>query len=56
VIGDATHAAAAYRRGIALDRHDWNLWHRLAAVTDGEPHRLALREAVRLNPLGPSEP
>jgi hypothetical protein len=56
VIGDATHSAAAYRRGIALDRNDWNLWHELAAVTDGEPHRLALREAARLNPLGPSEP
>jgi O-Antigen ligase len=56
VIGDATHSAGAYRRGIALDRHDWNLWHRLAAVTDGEPHRLASREAARLNPLGPSEP
>jgi hypothetical protein len=56
VIGDATHSAAAYRRGIALDRNDWNLWYQLAAVTDGEPRRLAVREAARLNPLGPSEP
>jgi hypothetical protein len=56
VIGDATHSAAAYRRGIALDRTHWSLWFKLAAVTSGEPHRLALREAARLNPLGPSEP
>ncbi|HEY2373591.1 MAG TPA: O-antigen ligase family protein [Gaiellaceae bacterium] len=56
VIGDATHSAAPYRRGIALDRNDWNLWFQLAAVTSGEPHRLAAREAARLNPLGPSEP
>ena len=56
VIGDATHSAAAYRRGISLDRNDWNLWFQLAAVTNGEPHRLAAREAARLNPFGPSEP
>jgi hypothetical protein len=53
VIGHATHSAAAYRRAIALDDNDWNLWHELAAVTKGEPHRLALHEAARLNPLGP---
>jgi hypothetical protein len=56
LIGDATHSAAAYRRGIALDRNDWSLWHQLAAVTRGEPHRLAVREAARLNPFEPSEP
>lgn len=56
VIGDATHSAAAYRRGIEFDHNDWNLWHQLAAVTRGEPHRLAVREAARLNPFGPSEP
>lgn len=56
VIGDATHSPAAYRRGVALDRNDWNLWFQLAAVTGGEPHRLARREAARLNPFGPSEP
>jgi O-Antigen ligase len=56
VLGDATHNPSAYRHGIALDRNEWTLWFRLAAVTSGEPHRLALREAARLNPLGPSEP
>lgn len=56
VIGDATRSAAAYRRGISLDRNDWNLWFQLAAVSSGEPRRLAEREAARLNPFGPSEP
>ena len=57
VIGDATHRAAAYRRGIALDPNDWSLWFQLAGVTRGEPHRLAVHEAARLNPFGPtSEP
>jgi hypothetical protein len=51
VIGDAERSAAAYRRGLALDKNDWTLWSRLASVTKGAPHRLALREAVRLNPL-----
>jgi hypothetical protein len=50
-IGDAESSAAAYRRALALDENDWSLWLRLAAVTRGEPHRLALREAMRLNPL-----
>ena len=56
VIGDARRDPAAYRRGISLDRNDWSLWFQLAAATSGEPRRLALREAARLNPLGPSEP
>ncbi len=51
VVGDAERSAAAYRRGLALDKNDWTLWSRLASVTEGAPHRLALREAVRLNPL-----
>src|SRR6185437_1917373 len=36
VIGEATHSAGAYRRGIALDRNDWSLWLQLAGVTSGE--------------------
>jgi hypothetical protein len=51
VIGDAEGSATAYRRAIALDRNDWSLWLRLANVSKGEPRRLALREAARLNPL-----
>jgi O-antigen ligase/polysaccharide polymerase Wzy-like membrane protein len=51
VIGAAESSAAAYRRAIDLDRNDWSLWLRLANVSKGEPRRLALREAARLNPL-----
>ena len=51
VIGDAESSAAAYRRALALDPNDWSLWARLASVSKGEPRRLALREAARLNPL-----
>jgi hypothetical protein len=56
VIGDAGGGAAAYRRGLALDPNDWLLWERLAAASKGAPRRLALREAARLNPKGPSGP
>jgi hypothetical protein len=51
VVGDAERSAAAYRRGLALDKNDWTLWSRLASVTEGAPRRLALHEAARLNPL-----
>ena len=51
VIGDAESSPAAYRRALALDPNDWSLWARLASVSKGEPRRLALREAARLNPL-----
>jgi len=51
VIGDAESSPAAYRRALALDPNDWSLWARLANVSKGEPRRLALREAARLNPL-----
>jgi len=51
VIGDAESSAVAYRRALELDPNDWSLWLRLANVSKGEPRRLALREAARLNPL-----
>jgi hypothetical protein len=42
----------AYRRAVELDPHDWHAWRELATVSNGEPRRLALAEAARLNPLG----
>jgi|tagenome__1003787_1003787.scaffolds.fasta_scaffold20983872_1 hypothetical protein len=56
VIGDATRDPAAYRRAIARDPTDWSLWASLALLERGEPRRHALREAARLNPLGPTGP
>jgi O-antigen ligase/polysaccharide polymerase Wzy-like membrane protein len=51
VIGDASRDPVAYRRALDLDRDDWSLWLALANVSKGKAHRLALHEAVRLNPL-----
>jgi hypothetical protein len=51
VIGDAESSPAAYRRALELDPNDWSLWLRLANVSKGEPRRLPLRGAARLNPL-----
>jgi tetratricopeptide (TPR) repeat protein len=56
LIGDATHDPAAYRRALARDPNDWSLWARLSLVERGEPRRHAVREAARLNPLGPNGP
>ena len=51
VLGDVTHDPADYRRAVALDPADWSLWQRLAAVSRGEPRRLAEAKAAQLNPL-----
>ncbi len=56
LIGDATQDPAAYRRAIARDPNDWSLWASLALVERGESRRHALREAARLDPLGPTGP
>jgi hypothetical protein len=54
VIGDATRDPDAYRQALELDPNDWSLWYRLALLERGEPRRLAMRKAARLNPLGPA--
>jgi hypothetical protein len=54
--GDREGAARAYRRAVQLDPNDWRAWAELAAVSSGEPRRLALAQAARLNPFGVSRP
>jgi hypothetical protein len=50
-LGDRIAARAAYRSALALDANDWQTWLELSGVTAGEPRRVALAEAARLNPL-----
>jgi hypothetical protein len=54
--GDIAGAVHAYHRAVELDPNDWRAWSGLAAVSKGEPRRLALAEAARLNPLGGTPP
>ena len=54
--GDDAGAIRAYRRAVQLDPNDWRAWSELAAVSNGEPRRLALAEAARLNPFGVGAP
>jgi hypothetical protein len=43
-------ARASFRKSIAMDSGDWELWYRLASASRGEERRRALRQAVRLFP------
>jgi hypothetical protein len=48
--GEPGRARTAYRKAIARDRADWNLWLRLAAVSSGPQREAALQHAITLNP------
>ncbi len=50
--GERGAAAAAARRGLERDAHDWRLWAALAAASEGAEKERALARARSLNPLG----
>lgn len=50
--GQVEAARTSFRRAVAKDPGDWNLWFDLAAVTTGKERTTALAHARRLNPLG----
>ena len=49
--GDTAAAAESFRRAVAEDRDDWELWYDLYAVTEGREAARALAEVRRLNPF-----
>jgi Flp pilus assembly protein TadD len=49
--GDSAAAAASFRRAVAKDRGDWELWYDLHATTEGAESARALAEVRRLNPF-----
>jgi O-antigen ligase len=50
--GDYADARRLYRRAIAKDGGDWELWLDLALASTGDARRHAIDQAVALNPLG----
>ncbi len=51
--GNVADARSSFRRGLAKDSRDWELWLDLALVSDGTARRVALARAAALNPLDP---
>ena len=51
--GDVGSAAASFRKAIAKDEGDWNLWLDLARATQGAEQQAAISRALALNPLSP---
>jgi O-Antigen ligase len=50
--GDRARARSLYRKAIAKDPNNWNLWVGLALASDGPAASRALAQAAKLNPLG----
>jgi O-antigen ligase len=51
--GELPGARASFRKAIAKEPTDWELWFRLAEAASGREQRRALAEALRLNPSSP---
>jgi O-antigen ligase len=51
--GELAPARASFRKAIAKEPTDWELWFRLAEAAGGREQRRALSEALRLNPRSP---
>jgi tetratricopeptide (TPR) repeat protein len=51
--GDFPAAARYYRRAIAKDSGDWNLWFDLGFALEGRPAASAFARAAELDPLNP---
>ena len=52
--GNRSAAKASFRRGIAKDGGNWELWYGLALASSGRARRSALDRALRLNPKEPT--
>jgi O-antigen ligase len=51
--GELAPARDSFRKAIAKEPTDWQLWFHLAEASSGAARRTALAEANRLNPLSP---
>jgi len=51
--GELAAARTSFRKAIAKEPTDWELWFRLAEAGSGREQRRALAEALRLNPSSP---
>lgn len=51
--GDLAGARASFRKAVAKEPSDWELWLDVARASTGAERELALAQATRLNPLGP---
>lgn len=49
--GDDVAAAASFRKAVAKDRDDWELWYDLYGATEGAEATRALAQVRRLNPF-----
>jgi hypothetical protein len=51
--GALVSARSSFRKGLAEDRDEWELWLDLGLASEGRARRSAFEQAARLNPLSP---